>query len=237
MNAGATARVISTILGAGIGVGALLAWRGETTDSASASAHASAHATEASPLVADVSRPIGRSADTAFELHVCPRLTVTNAPPLEGSRIRRDSATGCLNGVYLRVAPAPGACLSSGFGYRRSRMHRGIDLHRRPATHVVAAAPGVIVEAGFRTQDFGHWVAIDHGAGVYSAYAHLARRGPEIQRGARVGAGQPIGLMGSSGRATSAVHLHYEVRVGDLRDRGWFGLEAVDPLALPTRCS
>ena len=58
---------------------------------------------------------------------------------------------------------------------------------------------------------YGLLVVVDHGNGVQTYYAHLSRfyvrPGQEIRRG------EPVGAVGSSGRAT-APHLHYEVRLG-----------------------
>ncbi|MFK7889577.1 MAG: M23 family metallopeptidase [Granulosicoccus sp.] len=174
-----------------------------------------------------------------LDLKICP-MQVSNKPSHVDGQVNRRYATGCLNGVDLLVAPAPDACLSSGFGRRNGRQHRGLDFQSRPAGPVIAAASGRVIELGVRPQDFGRWIVLDHDAGVYTAYAHLNSTSPGLQKGSRVVQGQSLGIMGSSGAATRAVHLHYEVRRGTLPDDishgQFFGLEALNPFDLPANC-
>ncbi len=108
--------------------------------------------------------------------------------------------------------PAQGK-LSGNFGLRRvinglERMpHAGIDFALPVGTPVRAAGAGVVVETG----DFffnGHSVYLDHGQGLVTLYCHLDR--VDVQPGARVAAGQVIGLSGNTGR-TSGPHLHWTV--------------------------
>lgn len=173
----------------------------------------------------------------ALDLSLCP-IRITNAPANVGGRIVRDTPLACLDGVRIHVAPAQGACLSSGFGPRSGRIHAGIDYHSRPAVDIVAAAAGVVRVAGYREKDFGNWVVIDHGNGVFTGYAHLAKLAEGISAGERIEAGRTLGRMGSTGRASNAVHLHYEVRRGDFdTPRRWWGLAPVDPFTLPEHCS
>ena len=170
-----------------------------------------------------------------LDLMIC-NMTVSNAPSAVDRRVSRPSATGCLNGVPLLVAPAPGACLTSGFGPRRGRLHKGIDLQSRPAGNVVAAASGEVIISKDRKQDYGNWIVIDHGSDVYTAYAHLASVDPSIRKGAKVTQKQTLGIMGKTGGATSAVHLHYEIRQGKLVNNNFFGLTPVDPFDLDLSC-
>ncbi len=113
------------------------------------------------------------------------------------------------------------APLGDGFGPRGDGFHAGLDLLAPAGTPVQAAASGRVVWAGPRWS-FGNAVLVAHGRGVRTLYAHLSRI--EVVLGQRVAAGEEIGRVGASGRA-SGPHLHLEVRV-----RG----AAVDPLpALP----
>ena len=65
----------------------------------------------------------------AFEtaLSLCPGMTVSNAPAADRATraVTPFAPLVNVNGVTLAVNPAPGACLSSGFGPRGSRLHRG----------------------------------------------------------------------------------------------------------------
>lgn len=137
-----------------------------------------------------------------------------------------------VQGVVLAAAPANDVCLSSGFGPRGGRMHKGIDLVSRPAGTVYSAGPGVILEVTQQT-GFGNQVLIDHGRGVYTRYAHFESFAPALEAGQRVGFGEPLGTMGKSGNATG-VHLHYELLLGDYSNpRKSWGLEAYNPLDFP----
>ncbi|MFW6205409.1 MAG: Rv3654c family TadE-like protein [Actinomycetota bacterium] len=90
-----------------------------------------------------------------------------------------------------------------------SGRHTGLDFAAPTGTPVVAIAPGRVVAAGPSGGAYGRRVIIDHGA-VTSYYAHLSAVAAEP--GDRVGTGQRIGAVGSSGNTTGP-HLHLEVRV------------------------
>ncbi len=111
--------------------------------------------------------------------------------------------------------PASGARLTSSFGYRRdpfnnsSAFHSGQDFAGAYQSPVKATAAGVVSFTGVRS-GYGNTVEVDHGRGIKTRYAHLARIG--VRPGARVELGQTLGGMGSTGRSTGT-HLHYEVWV------------------------
>lgn len=96
---------------------------------------------------------------------------------------------------------------------RRSwRLHSGVDLASLPdPAPVHAANDGRVTAAGPRGS-YGNAVDIDHGGGITTRYAHLARIDPAIAIGAAVTGGQRIGVEGSTGASTGN-HLHFEVRV------------------------
>ena len=105
---------------------------------------------------------------------------------------------------------------TSGFGMRLHpikhvwKLHSGTDLVSLPGPGpVVAASSGTITAAGYRG-GYGNAVDIDHGNGVTSRYAHLARIHPGIAPGTPVAVGQVLGLEGSTGSSTGN-HLHFEV--------------------------
>lgn len=118
----------------------------------------------------------------------------------------------------LLLMPVDRGRLSSGYGVRyhpilkRRQMHRGIDWAAPRGTPVRAAGDGVVVAAG-RFGAYGHYVRIDHGGEIGTAYAHLERYALGLRPGLTVRQGEPIGGVGSTGRATGP-HLHYEVLVG-----------------------
>ncbi len=95
--------------------------------------------------------------------------------------------------------------------------HRGIDVRAASGTPVIAAAPGVVVQV-INDAMHGQQVVIDHGvdsdgARVVSRYHHLSRT--DVARGQRLRRGDRVGLLGSSGFAAVAQHLHFEFRRGE----------------------
>jgi murein DD-endopeptidase MepM/ murein hydrolase activator NlpD len=166
-------------------------------------------------------------------LRACYGIRVSNSPLVdEEGWVRNYKPIVMVNGVPLAAAPANDVCLTSGFGQRFGRQHDGIDLQSRPAGTIYAAAPGRVIEARVST-GYGNMVLIDHGKGVYTRYAHLAYIQPGVQKGEKIGFGQPVGFMGSSGNAT-AVHIHYEILTGNYNNpRGSKGLSPRDPFSFP----
>jgi murein DD-endopeptidase MepM/ murein hydrolase activator NlpD len=133
-----------------------------------------------------------------------------------------------VNGVRLAVAPTDSACLSSGFGPRNGRLHRGVDYQGRPPGMVYAAGEGTVREAGYR-DDFGFYVLIDHGSDTFTRYAHLQALTGAASVGRVTQMGTPLGKMGNSAGYRVPVHLHFELLVGDYDTPARsFGLEARD---------
>ena len=89
----------------------------------------------------------------------------------------------------------------------RVEMHRGMDVAAPRGTPIVAAAAGVVTAAGLE-EHYGLTVAIDHGNGYVTRYAHNMRNAVRV--GTRVKRGQVIAYVGSTGRS-SCTHVHYEV--------------------------
>jgi Membrane proteins related to metalloendopeptidases len=101
--------------------------------------------------------------------------------------------------------------------------HDGLDITAAQGTMVRAAAAGTVKFAGKEQEQFGNLVVLDHGDGWFTAYGFLSRI--TVKEGARVAAGERIGLVGNTGLAKGN-ELHFEVR----RDG-----KPVDPLdELPT---
>lgn len=112
------------------------------------------------------------------------------------------------------IAPAKGL-LTSAYGYRSDpitgerSLHRGIDIGTSSNRPVKATADGIVMRTG-RDGALGNTVAVSHGFGVVTRYAHLAK--VTVEPGQSVRQGDIIGYVGRTGRATG-YHLHYEVRV------------------------
>lgn len=112
------------------------------------------------------------------------------------------------------VHPVPGARISSAFANyivkSRNRRHHGVDFAAPKGTPVYAASSGVVLNAdmGSMSDAFGMAVLIEHGDKLQSLSAHLSRI--DVQIGDFVMAGQQIGLVGATGRATGP-HLHFEL--------------------------
>lgn len=109
--------------------------------------------------------------------------------------------------------------MTSGYGRRWGRMHRGIDIAAPVGTPVVASAPGVVVASGWNSGGYGNLVEIKHPGGGLTVYAHNSRI--LAQAGQQVDQGQQIAEMGSTGRSTGP-HVHFEVHIP--------GKGAVNPL-------
>jgi murein DD-endopeptidase MepM/ murein hydrolase activator NlpD len=97
----------------------------------------------------------------------------------------------------------------SGFGMRWGRMHEGIDIAVPYGTPIHAAASGRVVYSGWMS-GYGNLVAIDHGRGLSTAYAHQSSIAASV--GQTVSQGQVIGYVGCTGHCFGP-HLHFEVRV------------------------
>lgn len=99
--------------------------------------------------------------------------------------------------------------------------HSGVDVARGIGTVVLAPADGVVILAAAAPFTLeGYLLMVDHGMGLNSAFMHLSRI--DVKVGAHVRRGQPIGLVGMSGRATGP-HLHWGMKWRDAR---------IDPLLL-----
>lgn len=110
--------------------------------------------------------------------------------------------------------PIENAVITSKYGKRWGRMHKGLDLwsETKGRTPILAAQNGVVVEAGATRGGYGYMVVIDHGNGMQTLYAHMRRI--SVRKGQQVKRGQKLGYMGNTGDSTG-YHLHFEVRVND----------------------
>lgn len=107
------------------------------------------------------------------------------------------------------IWPARGV-LTSGFGPRWGRMHRGIDIAAPVGTPIYAAAAGVVTYSQWNDGGYGNLVEIRHADGTLTLYAHNHRN--LVRVGQYVEQGQQIAEMGSTGRSTGP-HLHFEIHL------------------------
>jgi len=112
--------------------------------------------------------------------------------------------------------PVPGHAVVSPFGLRQlpwegnGRLHEGVDISADSGVPVIAAADGVVVEAGVKG-GYGRYVAVRHAERLTTFYAHLGGIAAGVKPGMIVEAGTPLGRVGSTGTSTGP-HLHFEIR-------------------------
>ncbi len=134
----------------------------------------------------------------------------------------RDAQLAALENVILaassrkrstRMAVRCTGFISSNFGERQDpfsgheAFHKGVDFAGSMGADVVAVAAGVVTWAGERS-GYGSLVEISHGNGYVTRYGHNQRT--LVAVGQTVTRGQPVALMGSTGRSTGP-HVHFEV--------------------------
>ena len=104
-----------------------------------------------------------------------------------------------------------GYTISSQYGWRWGRLHRGVDIagtgHGSP---IYASNNGVVYKAGYHSS-MGNYIYVNHNNGYYTAYEHLSKINVEV--GQTVARGQVIGAMGNTGVSTGT-HLHFEIWTG-----------------------
>lgn len=111
---------------------------------------------------------------------------------------------GVLDGF---IAPVAEGYISSSFGERNGRRHTGLDIAAPQGSEIMAAADGLATFAG-ENGGYGNYLVIDHGGGVETRYAHCSEI--LVKEGDRVGRGEVVALVGSTGNSTGP-HLHFEI--------------------------
>lgn len=104
--------------------------------------------------------------------------------------------------------PAPGY-VTSPYGWRRNRMHKGTDIKVQVGDSILAAWGGQIRIVGWDPRGYGYFVVMRHDNGLETVYGHLSR--PLVDEYEMVPAGYVLGLGGNTGRSTGS-HLHFEIR-------------------------
>ena len=120
--------------------------------------------------------------------------------------------------------PTQKGIITSGFGPRGQRLHKGVDIAAASGTRVGAAADGRVIYSDNKQRGYGNLVIVRHKTGYVTVYAHNRRN--LVDEGDLVRQGAHIAEVGQTGRSTGP-HLHFEIRVDG---------KAVDPLVyLPAR--
>jgi murein DD-endopeptidase MepM/ murein hydrolase activator NlpD len=148
---------------------------------------------------------------------------ITKAAAFAQERAEREARA--LRPLY--VMPTQGVW-TSGFGFRWGVLHGGIDIANSIGTPIVAAADGVVVDAG-PAAGFGAWVKVQHADGTVTLYGHVNTW--LVSVGQRVMAGDEIATMGNRGNSTGP-HLHFEVLLNGtnrIDPVGWLSKRGLSP--------
>jgi len=172
--------------------------------------------TQERPVVATA--PLGSEGYDPLSNPSLGRMVSPELPPLSGADtyLPNGSKQQSANGFSW---PAKGV-LTSGYGWRWGRMHKGIDIAGPIGTPIMAASDGVVTYAEWNDGGYGYLVEITHPDGSETVYAHNSRI--LVQKGQKVERGEQISEMGSTGFSTGP-HLHFEVHPA--------GQGAVNPMA------
>ena len=101
------------------------------------------------------------------------------------------------------------ARVTSKYGPRRRRMHKGIDLKVLKGDTIRSAFDGKVRIKAYERRGYGYYVVIRHPNGLETIYGHLSKI--LVSENQIVRAGETIGLGGNTGRSTGS-HLHFETR-------------------------
>lgn len=147
--------------------------------------------------------------------------TATRRPAKAGAKPKATQSKG-KGGRF--VWPLDTGTLTSGYGRRGRRLHKGIDLAAAVGTPIKAVAAGKVIYSDNKQRGYGNLVIIEHADDFVTVYAHNRRN--LVDEGDTVRQGAVIAELGNTGRSTGP-HLHFEIRLDS---------KAVDPLIyLPAR--
>ena len=106
--------------------------------------------------------------------------------------------------------PTDSRVLTSNFGARWGRQHKGLDIKVYIGDTIRAAFSGKIRIVKYEPRGYGKYVVIRHHNGLETIYGHMSKQ--LVVENQEVKAGEPIGLGGNTGRSTGS-HLHFETRL------------------------
>ncbi|MEN1784707.1 MAG: peptidoglycan DD-metalloendopeptidase family protein [Bacteroidota bacterium] len=115
----------------------------------------------------------------------------------------------------------------------KTKFHQGVDLVAASGTAVQASASGTVLKSTY-TPGYGEQVVLQHQDGYTTKYAHLKNRAVAI--GDQIKVGQPLGQVGSTGRA-SKPHLHFEIAKSgqNLDPAAWIPLPNTNTKSTPPK--
>ena len=149
-----------------------------------------------------------------------------------GGELMNPDSTRTPTGTLQWPLPVAGT-ITSQFGHRVDPItgevssHTGTDIACAEGTPILAAADGVVTVANGLDSwggSYGYYIQIDHGGGLETLYAHCSSIC--VTTGQQVQAGQVIGYVGHTGRATGS-HLHFEIHINKIRKdaMSYFGMQ------------
>ncbi len=106
--------------------------------------------------------------------------------------------------------PTQSRAITSNFGYRWKRAHKGLDIKVYVGDTIRAAFDGKVRIVRYEAKGYGKYIVIRHNNGLETIYGHLSKQ--IVKENQMVKAGDPIGLGGNTGRSTGS-HLHFETRL------------------------
>ena len=106
--------------------------------------------------------------------------------------------------------PTTSRVLTSNFGARWGRQHKGLDIKVYIGDTIRAAFSGKVRIVRYEGKGYGKYVVIRHYNGLETIYGHMSKQ--LVTEDQEVRAGDPIGLGGNTGRSTGS-HLHFETRL------------------------
>ena len=112
-----------------------------------------------------------------------------------------------LRGFHM---PTDSRVVTSNFGSRWGRQHKGLDIKVYIGDTIRAAFSGKIRIVKYEPKGYGKYVVIRHHNGLETIYGHMSKY--LVVENQEVKAGEPIGLGGNTGRSTGS-HLHFETRL------------------------
>ena len=106
--------------------------------------------------------------------------------------------------------PTPSRVVTSNFGSRWGRQHKGLDIKVYIGDTIRAAFSGKVRVVKYEGGGYGKYIVLRHNNGLETIYGHLSKQ--LVAEDQTVRAGEPIGLGGNTGRSTGS-HLHFETRL------------------------